>query len=100
RGRCVRDRYEKAGRAYETATKRRGRRARPLYFLEEGKEAVAQGVAALAELALGGGVLRAALGRLDPQRLVAQLRQVVGRGAHVELADLAGQPEGVQRQVA
>ena len=49
------------------------------------------------EGALRGDVLRLALAGLDPHRVDAELAQVVRRRAHVQLADLAGQLEAVQR---
>lgn len=59
-----------------------------------------QRVGASGEGALGLGILTLAVRGLDPHRLVAEGPQVVGRRAHVELADVACEQEGVEREVA
>ena len=51
------------------------------------------------EVALRRGVLLFALGRLDPDRVVAEAGQVVRRGAHVEHPDVARQLEAVCDQL-
>ena len=70
------------------------------HVIAEGQEALPELRPALGEPALRGDVGRLALRGLDRDRLVAVLAEVVGRGPHVELADLHGQLEAVRHQLA
>ncbi|MEV5962169.1 hypothetical protein AB0L70_10420 [Kribbella sp. NPDC051952] len=73
-------------------------------LVEEGvaevDELPAEWAGAIGEGSLGGGVLGFAGRGLDRHRHVAQGSEVVGGGAHVEGADVAGQFEAVQHQRA
>ena len=55
--------------------------------------------APIGEDALGVDVGGLALGRLDAHRRVPEVGEVVGRGAHVELADVAGEGERVEQEL-